>query len=233
MARYNLTFAKRSYMIYTSHLDMQRLFKRVFKRADIALSYSQGYNPHPLMSFAQPLSLGYYSECELLEFKTKSDHSPSHIMDKLNQNMPEGLIILDCSRMTDSEKTLASRCYSAGYRILIPISKMAGDVSDNNSSESVASELVDRAGEYLKQNTVIALKRTKKHKEGVETDIKSKIRKFDFSVVDDNFVIETILDAGSDSNLSPELLFETFNAFTGLKVPRESVEISRTQLNCK
>lgn len=232
MSRYNLTFAKRGYMIYTSHLDMQRLFKRVFKRADIALSYSQGFNPHPLMSFAQPLSLGYYSECEILEFKTKADHSPAHIMEKLNQKMPEGLVILDCSRMTDTEKTLASRCFSAGYRIVIPLGEITGD-SPGNDTESVTRELTDRAGEYLNQETILAIKRTKKHKEGIETDIKSKIRKFDFDIVDDNFVIETILDAGSDSNLSPELVFQTFSTFTEIDAARENVEISRIQLNCK
>ena len=233
MSRYNLTFAKRGYMIYTSHLDMQRLFKRVFKRADIALSYSQGYNPHPLMSFAQPLSLGYYSECELLEFKTKADHSPAHIMDKLNQKMPEGLVILDCSRMTDTEKTLASRCISAGYRIVIPIEEVIRDDYENDSSGSVKSQLAERAGGYILQESILGKKRTKKHKDGIETDIRPKIREFEFEIIDNNLIIETILDAGSDSNLSPELVYQTFIAFTGLGTPRENVEISRTQLNCK
>ena len=119
MSRYKLTFAKRGYMIFTSHLDMQRLFKRAFKRAGIALAYSQGYNPHPLMSFAQPLSLGYYSESEILEFKTTENHSGKYIAEKLPEVMPEGLVILGCERMSDNEKTIASRCYAADYRILI------------------------------------------------------------------------------------------------------------------
>ena len=73
MAKYILTFSKTGTICYTSHLDMMKMFKRVFKRAGIKQSYSQGFNPHPKMTFAQPLSLGYWGLGELLEFETEED----------------------------------------------------------------------------------------------------------------------------------------------------------------
>ena len=66
MSKYVLTFSKSGLIRFTSHLDMLRLFKRGFRRAGIELKYSQGFNPHPRMGFAQPLSLGYLAEAELL-----------------------------------------------------------------------------------------------------------------------------------------------------------------------
>lgn len=223
MSKYNIKFAKRGYMIYTSHLDMQRLFKRAFKRADISLSYSQGFNPHPLMSFAQPLSLGYYSESEYLEFKTKDDHSERFIVKKLNEVMPEGLEILDCTRMKDQEKTLASRCVSAKYKIVFDYD---GDTKAANSSN-------DKLKEYLEQDEIVAMKRSKKKKEPVPVDIKGKIRSISSEVAYDKIIMTTELDAGSDSNLSPELLLDTFIAFSGYAIPRENIDIMRFELICK
>ena len=71
MSKYAIVFSKTGYIRYTSHLDLLRLFKRAFRRAGIPVAYSHGFNPHPKMSFAQPLSLGYAAEEELLEFETE------------------------------------------------------------------------------------------------------------------------------------------------------------------
>ena len=56
MSRYVLKFRKFGYVKYISHLDLLRVFKRTFKKTDLQLRYSQGFNPHPRMGFAQPLS---------------------------------------------------------------------------------------------------------------------------------------------------------------------------------
>ena len=45
MNRYVLTFKKEGYIVYTSHLDMLRLFKRAFRRVGMPLEYSRGFNP--------------------------------------------------------------------------------------------------------------------------------------------------------------------------------------------
>ena len=95
MNRYIIRFSKEGYIKYTSHLDMLRLFKRAFKRSRILLEHSQGFNPHPKMGFVQPLSLGYTSKCELLEFETTKDFDPAEIKERLAGVMPEGVELLD------------------------------------------------------------------------------------------------------------------------------------------
>ena len=68
MNRYVITFSKMGTICYISHLDLMRMFRRTFKKAGIRLAYSQGFNPHPKMGFAQPLSLGYWGLREMMEF---------------------------------------------------------------------------------------------------------------------------------------------------------------------
>ena len=78
--KYVIKFEKTGVICYTSHLDILKVFKRSFKRADIRLDYSKGFNPHPKMGFAQPLSLGYSGYCEYLEFETIDESkSPEEI----------------------------------------------------------------------------------------------------------------------------------------------------------
>ena len=85
MPRYVARFEKGGYTKYISHLDLLRVFKRAFKVMGLDIRYSNGYNPHPKMSFAQPLSLGYSSLCEYLEFETITPHDPESLFSSIQK----------------------------------------------------------------------------------------------------------------------------------------------------
>ena len=61
-------FEKTGNAVWMSHLDLMRLFQRAFKRADLHLKHTQGFNPRPFVSIALPMSVGVESVCELLDF---------------------------------------------------------------------------------------------------------------------------------------------------------------------
>lgn len=63
-----LLFEKTGNAVWISHLDLMRVFQRAFKRADLPLTHTQGFNPRPSVSIALPLSVGVESVCELLDF---------------------------------------------------------------------------------------------------------------------------------------------------------------------
>ncbi len=63
-----LLFAKTGRARYISHLDLMRTFQRAFFRAGVPLKHTEGFNPHPFISIALPRSVGYSSQCEILEF---------------------------------------------------------------------------------------------------------------------------------------------------------------------
>jgi len=64
-----LVFYKGGLLKFVGHLDLMRTMQRALRRAEIPLSYSQGFNPHPLMGFASPLALGCTGEQEIMEIK--------------------------------------------------------------------------------------------------------------------------------------------------------------------
>ena len=73
MDKMRLRFEKTGRAIYISHLDMMRTMQRVFARAGLELKYSEGFNPHPQISIALPLSVGTGSLCEIMDFRLTSD----------------------------------------------------------------------------------------------------------------------------------------------------------------
>ena len=94
MAR--LLFEKTGNAVWISHLDMMRLFQRAFKRAGLALTHTQGFNPRPSVSIALPLSVGVESGCELLDFDLEGETpSCNEIMDRLNRALVAGVRVLE------------------------------------------------------------------------------------------------------------------------------------------
>ncbi len=92
-----LLFAKTDDAVWMSHLDLMRLFQRAFKRAGLALTHTQGFNPRPSVSIALPLSVGVESRCELLDFDLEGAAvSCREIARRLNRVLVRGVTVLDC-----------------------------------------------------------------------------------------------------------------------------------------
>ena len=94
MSKYRITFEKSGKSVYISHLDLRRTFQRTFKRAEINVKHTEGFNPHAHISIALPLSLGAESVCELLDFETL-DNLRADAKDALNAALPEGIKVLE------------------------------------------------------------------------------------------------------------------------------------------
>ena len=90
-----LRFSKTGRAVYISHLDLMRTMQRAFLRSDIKLKNSEGFNPHPLISFALPLSVGTASLCEIMDFRLSEYMELSEIPFRLNKSLPEVIEITE------------------------------------------------------------------------------------------------------------------------------------------
>ncbi|MBR0127160.1 MAG: DUF2344 domain-containing protein [Firmicutes bacterium] len=233
--KYIIEFSKTGTICYTSHLDIMKVFKRSFKRAGISIAYSQGFNPHPKMGFAQPLSLGYWGLEEYVEFETAAADAASEpfaadeMLQKLSAIMPEGLTLKRIIEAPWLRKTLAAETTAAEYMIQIP------DVT-GRTAELDGAAIYEN---FMNQEEILVLKKQKKKPEPVLVDIKSKIRSLQFQKETDTAAkgqtlhIDCILDAGSESNLSPELLIEALVKRFGIETPRCDMDIARKRLYFK
>lgn len=93
---HRLLYAKTDDSVFLSHLDLIRLFQRVFNRAGLMLKHSQGFSPKPYVSVAMPLSVGMHSICEILDFELEGDKPvPEDLAARLNATLPRGVRILE------------------------------------------------------------------------------------------------------------------------------------------
>ena len=216
MFKYAIEFSKKGTICYISHLDLMRVFKRAFKKAGIKQAYSQGFNPHPKMGFAQPLSLGYWGLKEYMEFETTEDYEPAYLEKTLSDMMPEGLDIISCKRFEGMKKTMAAMTEAAEYMIAIPL------------KEEFALTGEQMRDSFAAQENIIRLKKQKRKKELVGVDIKPMIRDIIFTPEKEILFITAELDSGSSSNLSPELLIDAVEEFFCIETPRNEIEVMRT-----
>lgn len=214
MYRYYLEFSKTGNIRFISHLDLLRLFKRTFKRSGIELVYSQGFNPHPKLGFAQPLSLGYEGLAEILEFETVREYPANEMKEILNPLMPEGIQIQKCEALPGEGKSLAALADGALYQISIPMELIGKDFS---------------AADFLAKTELNVEKKNKK-KEMVTLNIRPMIRDLKEEAEENFLLIHCDLDAGSTSNLSPELLLQAIRNHTGRLIPGEEINIIREKI---
>ncbi len=110
-------FSKEEAVRFVSHLDIQRLFQRAFRRASIPLAYSQGFNPHPLISYATALSVGYTSAGEWLDIKLSEEMEPLVFMEAVNRVLPDGFTILEAVEKDEAFSSLSAMMTAAEYEV--------------------------------------------------------------------------------------------------------------------
>ena len=100
-------FKKMGMSRYVSHLDLMRAMTRSVRRAGVPLWYTEGYNPHPYLTFALPLSLGMESLYESMDMRIEGESTNEEIFDLLKGAMPPGIEIVSVDDPVDDPKTIA------------------------------------------------------------------------------------------------------------------------------
>lgn len=136
--RLAVKFSKGDEVRFVSHLDVQRLFQRAFRRAKLPLAYSQGFNPHPLVSFATALSVGSTSRGEYLDLILTEDMTPDAFRAAVVPHLPAGIGIEDVTDLGESRKSLTSAMRSAQYRAKV---RFEGDIDKDRLDKAIGSLL--------------------------------------------------------------------------------------------
>jgi Uncharacterized protein conserved in bacteria (DUF2344) len=116
--RLRIRFAKRGRLRFTSHRDFQRAFERALRRADVPIAYSQGFSPHPRVSYVGAAPTGAASEAEYLEIAVTSRCDPAVMAHELDAALPLGLDILDVVEARAG--SLADRVTASEWEIRLP-----------------------------------------------------------------------------------------------------------------
>ena len=91
LIKYNALFCKKGNMVYISHLDLMKLFRRAFRRADVPFVLSKGFTPRVKISMPKALKLGRESDSEEMWFWLSEEMDCGELTNLLNHEFPEGI----------------------------------------------------------------------------------------------------------------------------------------------
>lgn len=212
-------YKKEDEMILISHLDLQRLLQRAFRRAKINLSYSEGFNPHPKMSYGNALALGVESQGEYVDIEIEDDIEVKEFLERINEQLPDGIKFVKGQEIDPKTPSLSSIIVYGEYIFNI-------DLEVPLSKEFVKSRVLN----FVKSKEIIITKKNKKGKK-VEVDIRPMIRNFDLVSLDDNRVtfVSTIA-TGSKANLNINILIPQILDMLNLDMDPREVGVLRRDL---
>ena len=233
-----IKFSKVGSMRFIGHLDVMRYFQKAFRRADIAMSYSQGFSPHQLMSFASPLGIGLSSDAEYLDIVLEDSESVENFVPRLNEVMNDEILVKDFTVLTEESKTSMAVLAACDYLVTVK--------PDKTSFLADASKRKSALAKLLARDTIELMKKTKRSEKMV--DIKENI----YKVTDDLSEFEAFtgvkygemaldineyqpvlylqLTAGSMVNIKPELVLEALCSQEGEEYDWLSYQIHRIEM---
>ena len=193
-------FQKLGRMKFISHLDLQRFMIRMIRMSGIPVWYSEGFNPHPYVTFALPLSLGFESTYDVLDLRFDDEDYPlSKALEKLRAVMPEGINLIGIGEPQMKVGKIAWARYQIDY---------------DGLSKNIQDELIA----FFSQSEILTEKRSKKGKINT-VDLAPSIKNAE--VTDRG--IKLVLAAGGSDNLNPKLLLEAFEKANNTKLPYATV----------
>ena len=239
--RTRIKFAKYDTMRFIGHLDVMRYFQRMIRRSNLPVSYSEGYHPHQLLSFAQPLGLGITSDGEYVDTEFDEELDCDFIKEELSKAATHGYAIMEVTRLHDRENnrrlvTSMSLINRSVYEIILK------DFEEECDYKAVYEQFLGLFKEWILQDVITVIKKSKKSER--EINLKESIYEFfdytgsrlspvfkaDFcnSVITDELAVKATvhapefdndikfiasLSAGSEMNIAPDFFMDSFLNF--------------------
>lgn len=195
---------KRDRLKFVSHLDMNRFMTRILQLSKVPFWYTEGFNPHPYLTFCLPLSLGFESEYEILDIRIVDDcFTNEMVKDALNRVMPQYIQAFEVSDAV----LKAGKIGFAEFKI---------------SFSEFPQDLPQRLSTFLLSDSIVVEKTGKKGK--VSTiDLAPKIKSFTLDNEEDKLVLTITLPAGGADNVNPTLLLDAFGDLPYYRICRTKV----------
>ncbi|SHJ82309.1 TIGR03936 family radical SAM-associated protein [Paramaledivibacter caminithermalis] len=212
-------FIKKDRMKFISHLELINIIERALRRANIPLKFSQGFNPHPKISFAAPLAVGVSSEGEYLTVEVIEKIEIDNFKERLNKELPKGIKFIKCKYIDSKSKSLMSLVEDATY-IIKCITQDSYNINE-----------VDEILKKFLNNEEILYKKVGKRKGEKIINIRNNIRNMMvLSVIENEVIFKVTVATGSKGNLKPEIIIEKLMDLEGISIDLEKLRVHRLEI---
>lgn len=205
-----MSFQKTGMAKFISHLDTVRCITRAMKRANVPIWYTEGFNPHAFLTFAMPLSLGFESLCETVDFRLMEETDLSELAERINNALPVDITVKEIYVYETSPNDIRW----AEYKVIF------------NNPDNL---LLEKAEKILSADEIMVLKKAKQGRKKVEKEVNIKEHIKSFGLENDNgkLVLKTVLSSGTSININPMLLIGALTKDT--ETDEQDVDIIKVQ----
>ena len=198
-----IRFGKRPRLRFISHLDLQRFFQRAVNRTGLPIAWSQGFNPHPVMSFGSALALGWTSEYEVIDIKLSAPMGRKRTEDAIRAALPEDLPVLEVRMVEDRHPAPMAQVKMADYRVTL--------------EGEGAKAVLEQIPAFLGRNDVPAVKKTKSG----EKAINARPLVVSLEAFADGFTARLMLT--ERESMKPDMLVALLAEMAGVEAPEARV----------
>lgn len=203
-----IKFSKKGSLSYIGHLDLMNTVSRIIIRSGLPVWYTEGFNPHPKLVFATPLSVGHAGEREVVDVKLVTDVPDEVIIETLRPLTPEGMEIIGAA----TAEGKLDRIKWAENEILI------------HTNRDVSPEQITA----LFDGPVVIMKKSKSGEK--ETDISTLIKEIKAERADCGIRITAVTAADSSMFLNPSYIAKVVKDRLGIPEDGGYTEYSRKRL---
>ena len=198
-----IRFGKQPRLRFISHLDLQRFFQRAVNRTGLPIAYTQGFNPHPVMSFGSALALGWTSEYEVIDIKLSAPMGRKRTEDAVRAALPEDLPVLEVRMVDDRHAAPMAQVKASDYRVTL--------------EGEDARAVIDQIPAFLSRETVSAVKKTKSG----EKEIDARPLVLALEPLEDGF--NARLKLTEQESMKPDLLIALLAGMAGVEAPEARI----------
>ena len=204
--RVRITFTKQGSLRYIGHLDLHRVWERALRRADLPISYSQGFHPQPKMSLAAALPLGFSSRAEVIDVRLNEEIPTEEIFSRLKDNLPPDIKVTDVKSVDERLPALQTQVLSAAYDVHL-------------TEPVIGSELTRKVEALMQAESIIRERRGKTYDLRPLVEMLSVITQADGTIW-----LKMTLAAREGATGRPE------EVLTMLEIEPETARVERTRL---
>ena len=198
-----IRFGKQPRLRFISHLDLQRFFQRAVNRTGLPIAWSQGFNPHPVMSFGSALALGWTSEYEVIDIKLSAPMGRKRTEDAVRAALPEDLPVLEVRMIDDKHPAPMALVRMSDYAVTL--------------SGEGAEQVIAAVPEFLSRETVPGVKKTKSG----EKEINLRPLAVELKQTDVGLLCRLMLT--EQNTLKPDLLVKALADIAGVAPPEARI----------
>ena len=199
-----IRFGKQPRLRFISHLDLQRFFQRAVNRTGLPVAWSQGFNPHPVMSFGSALALGWTSEYEVIDIKLSAPMGRKRTEDAVRAALPEDLPVYEVRMVDDKHAAPMALVRMSDYVVRL-------------EGENVPAVL-EQIPVFLQREVVTTVKKTKSG----EKEINARPLVVEMEPLEEGS-FRTRLMLTESQSIKPEMLVGLLADLAGVEAPRTHV----------